>query len=424
MSHAPKKKIAIIGAGWYGAHTARVLNKAGFNVTLLEAAEPFRHLSGMFGIRDHGGAHYPRSPKTRESCRKGAETFAALYPELIQPVQYAIYSLGTYDVDGKPSKVTAAEFKAVCKESGARREIVPSLWGYDNLICAFDMDEPCLVVGDRLRLAFKQYFQAENIAIKAHYPVKKIEKRAGKIWINAELEFDAVINATSFQDFLPTEPLPFGIDIKYQPCLALVYEDKAASTQPFSFIVMDGWFPCLMPYVEQVSAEYKKYIMTHGKWTIMGSYNTAQEARAIFGQIDEKFIIDKVKPLCETDMKRFWPKFSERFTYKGWLGNIVAKIKSNREFRSAVTFAHAGIIHIIPGKVTNVDDAAREVLALLNAENILQVNNYTYVKGGILDQSKTEITEKPVDVRNTCELQTYEELKKFETIDGMNWLYK
>src|SRR5882724_2897050 len=41
--------------------------------------------------------------------------------------------------------------------------------------------------------------------------------------INSERDFDHAVNATYYQDILPSEPLPVGIEVVYQPCLTLRY---------------------------------------------------------------------------------------------------------------------------------------------------------------------------------------------------------
>jgi hypothetical protein len=182
-----------------------------------------------------------------------------------------------------------------------------------------------------------------------------------------------------------------------------------------------------MPYIENKEDRGnadRKYIVTHGKYTIMGSFNTAEEANVCLAKVakaekDEKFITAHIQSKCETEMERFWPLFGarlpntteRRFQCVGWKGTVLAKIKTNREFRSAVTFARDGVIYVIPGKVSNIFDAERETIALINNQNVLQQGAYQYVKNGTLHDAMSEITE-AIDprIRNTCTLQTYAEL--------------
>jgi hypothetical protein len=429
------KKIAVIGGGWYGCHIARFLALAGYDVTLFESSDDiFKGISGKFGIRLHVGPHYPRSEKTRKSCREGYAEFIKTYPDLVVEHAYSIYGLGTLDANGEPPKIDLKTFKEVGKEIKNSREIDPKKWGYNNLQSAFDVEEPSILVGNLLREKFKTYLQKTGVKIVCNCKIQKLirwkDTKTLVIGDNCFGVFDYAVNTSSYQALLPPPEasLPFKLDIVYQPCLALVYEDrlsKVMSLPPFSFIVMDGWFPCIMPYIEDkedraaTGSIYRKYIVTHGKYTIMGSYKKAEDASACLVQIDEKFITKHIQPRCEAEMERFWPLFGacmpasteRRFKCVGWKSDVLAKIKTNREFRSAVTFAKDGVAYIIPGKVSNIFDAGRETLSLIEKRNVLQQGAYQYVKRGALDDAVSEITE-AVDpkIRNTCNLQTYAEI--------------
>jgi hypothetical protein len=411
-------KIAVVGAGWYGCHIALALKKIGHEITLFERNEDiFCQISGKFGVRLHAGPHYPRSKETRRSCQRGLEDFNQSYPELIVRHSHSVYGLGDIDANGEPSKVGKDIFLAVGQECKAYKEIVPEEFGYRNLITAFDIDEPTIAVGKRLRETFRNYLNEANIKIFFNYDARIINNRSDKVIISDGQStdfFDYVVNATSYQDLLQDIPPPFEVEVVYQPCLALTYEDKNI-TLPFSFIVMDGWFPCLMPYNDQFEKDirHRHYILTHGKWTIMGSFQNAEDAKDLLANLSEDFIHKEIKSNCEQQIMRFMPDFKNRFNYLGWKGEVLAKIKTNKEFRSAVTYETHRVIHIIPGKVSNIFDASSEVISLVENKNTVTEGNYKYVKGGVLYESFNEITEKPVPgSRNTCTLQTFEELTK------------
>lgn len=428
---ARKETVAIIGAGWFGAHIALTLQKK-YEVTLIEKnSEIFSGISGQFGVRLHTGPHYPRSQSTREGCHNGYEEFLQTYPELINEHSYSVYCLGTEDAIGLPSKVNKQQFDRVCREFKHIKQIGQNKDGstiyhnlkYQNIISMHDVDEPSLIVGERLRSIFKSYLDAANIPIKTNFAVKDIKKEHGFMTITAHnsltgldeaLAFDHVVNATSYKTLLPQKSqLPSFMDVVYQPCLALVYKDLHPTKEPFSFITMDGWFPCLMPYDDRtnISQEFQHYIMTHGMWTIIGSYATQGEAQKCLDMVDDKFIIGKVKINCESEMHRFWPEFKERFEYIDWKGSVLAKIKTDKEFRGTVTFkASNDVIYVFPGKVSNIFEAGREVSALLSGKNVsaAESGKYHFVQHGAIDAYKHEIAEKPKqNHRATCELQTH-----------------
>ena len=415
-------KIGIIGAGWYGCHLALALKKAGHDVTIYEKTDKiFSQISGSFGIRLHAGPHYPRSEETRKSCHRSFEEFIATYPELVIPHEYSIYAIGKRDAEGNPPKVSDAQFKSVCEESDTCEQINLEEYGYQELYNAYNIEEPSIALGDKLRKTFEQYLIDANIPVVYNFEVTETKPTdSGKILLkgnNETHEFDKIINASSYQSqMVNQEDFPFDMEVVYQPCLALKYKDKNPGPKPFSFIVMDGWFPCIMPVVtddEQPENVDRNYILTHGKWTIMGSYSNPQDAKKTLESLTDDFVAKKIKKPSEQEAARFWPEFTDRFEYDGWHGQVLAKLKTKSEFRSAVTFEKEGLIHIIPGKVSNIFDAEREVMSLLLEENVLEAQQIKYIKGGVLDTSQQEISEKPSqDEPNTANLQTFDELTK------------
>tara|TARA_Y100000588_G_scaffold351681_1_gene403685 strand:+ start:4623 stop:5996 length:1374 start_codon:yes stop_codon:yes gene_type:complete len=413
-------KIGIIGAGWYGCHVALALKEAGHDVEIFEKSPAiFSQVSGNFGIRLHAGPHYPRSPETRKSCHRGFELFKSAYPELVIPHAHAYYALGNKDADQNPPKVSKDAFDKVCHESASCKDINPEKEGFNDLISAYDIDEPSILLGKKLRVLFEKKLKDANIPVYCNFNAKQPIQENNKVTISdgqSSRPFDKVVNATSYQALLPKGKTPFPIDaeVVYQPCLALQHKDKNPDEKPISFIVMDGWFPCLMPYIcdsEDPENIDRKYILTHGKWTIMGSYRDSAEAKDVLDKINDDFVEEKILQPSLKEMERFWPGFTKRFEYIGWKGAVLAKLKTKREFRSAVTFEQDNIIHIIPGKVSNIFDAENEVKLLLSNKNTLTASGYTFVKGGVLDASMAEISEKPsASDRCTANLETFKEL--------------
>ena len=421
-----REQVAVIGGGWYGCHTALELAKNGYDVTIVEQNHTlFSEISGQFGVRMHTGQHYPRSKATRDSCVRGFQEFTNAYNDLIVPHDYSIYAVGTTDADGLPSKVTAEEFVRVCGETSRPRayygtEIEEK--GYRELEVLVELAEPSVNVGRKLNDFFHDKLIAAGVTVRCGYKVESVTKGADK-GINiagadgGEQQYDRVVNATSYQALLPstrvTSRLPF--EVRYQPCLALQYEDTSPeSDRPFSFIAMDGAFPCMMPVVpygeELEPGESRKYILTHGKWTIVASYDNVAEAKARLHAVDDAFIEGEVRPRCEQEIKRFFPGFEGRFKYVGHIGAVLAKPKSETEVRSSVTFQdlESEMIYIMPGKVTNIFDAADEAVRLIQGKDVIHnlSAGHAYVEGGTLHAALPEFEQKISD-RNTCDLQTF-----------------
>jgi len=406
-------RIAIVGAGWYGCHMALELSKLGVEVILFEKSDKiFSGISGTFGIRLHAGPHYPRSEGTREYCHKNFRKFEDHYPELVNHHKYSIYAIGNIDANGRPSKVSPEVFDKVCTEFQYKHRINPEEYGFRNLLTAHSLDEPSMSLGTPLRKYFVRLLENANINVRYNVKVDDIEYDEDHAIINGQ-KFDYVINATSFKDLLPrATDLPQGITHIYQPCLALVYEAKAEAqlTDPISFIAMDGWFPCLMPYLD---GSDNQYILTHGKWTILDSCKKHSDAQSILDSIDDEFVLQNIKPPCEKEMLRFNPGFKKRFTFKGFKGSVIAKPVTNTEFRSAITFFEVNkkMIHIIPGKVSCIFSAFEEVLSIINKKDLVtdeKCKNFQFANDGVLASHQQELKEKIEDQqRNTCYLKNY-----------------
>lgn len=420
------KSIAIIGAGWYGAHLAYSLQKSGHSVTLFEKnPEIMSENSGKFAVRLHAGPHYPRSPETRKSCQSGLDEFREKYKELVVEHEYSIYALGNKDSKSNPSKVSKEEFEVVGKECKGFKEIDSEQAGYKDLNYAMEIDEPSVLVGKALRKKFMGYLTKAEVNIVCDFEVAKCEKRKdGKTAVvsknGAEQLFDKVINTTSYQSLVTKPDFRFHDEVVFQPCVILTYQDNETENHPhpFSFTIMDGLFPCIMPYIDQDPKQEpdlnakRKYVLYHAEWTPLRSCKTQEEAYQILSTIDKKFIKDKLKDKFESEIKRFWPEFENRFSYDGFVGSVIAKVTNNREFRAALTYEDSEeIINVFPGKVNNIFDVERETRQLMNNENIKTNGNYRYVVGGALDSAMVELEEKlDPNLTNSCQLQSYNEL--------------
>lgn len=406
-------KIAIVGAGWYGCHLALKLKELGHEVTIFEKnSDIFSGISGSFGIRLHSGTHYPRSADTRKNCREGFKAFIEEYPELVVEHESSIYGLGEKDSTGKPSHVDEATFAKVCREFDAVEEVSPEKQGYQNLLSAFDFKEPSIKLGVPLREYFKDKLEKAGVKIECETSVTQIESDGDKVKLKAikggdstELVFDKGINTTSYQTLLPDSHPAFPFEVTYQPCLGLIYKAKNPSDKPFSFIVMDGLFPCVMPLLD---GDKDKYLLTHGEFTILASCKTVAEAEECLKKIDNNYIDKITKPNCEREISKFLQTFLSQYEYQGWKGSVLAKLKTASEFRSAVTFAKDNIIYVIPGKVSNIFDVENEVKNILLQNHILtDEQGFSYIRDGVLDHSKQEIASLPSDARATTLLQTF-----------------
>ncbi|KAL4880279.1 hypothetical protein BJY04DRAFT_219276 [Aspergillus karnatakaensis] len=394
------KSIAVIGGGWSGCHTALELAGAGHQVTVIEKGPHLfdgvhaRELPPIVCqiLREVLGAGRPRQTRHLLACSPGST--------------------------GHESKVNAATFGDVCGESTeCARVDVNEQWPNTELECAYKLDEPCAVLNPYLKTYFQDRLSSAGISIRLNDEVTEVKRQEQQYQVLTSTRFEGsfhkVVNATGYMSALPDgllDNLPVNLDIRYQVCTALRYTDRYPEDSPISFIVMDGWFPCLMPSLSEPTSR-GEYVMTHGAYTILGSFDTGPKARECLDNLDPEFVNCHIRPKIEEQMERFWPGFKERFSYHGWKGSVMPKLVTDTEFRSSVVFESGGVIYIFPGKISNVMEAADEVLSLLDGGQVIHASEFGYARDSELSRSRSEIEQRPTSQdRNTCFLQTHQQL--------------
>lgn len=428
-----KKTMCVIGGGWYGIHNSLFFSKKDYQVTIYEKNKDIaKQISGIFGIRDHVGPHYPKSKQTRETCYQDHEEFDETYPDLLIQNSHSLYVIGGDDAEGRPSKVSFPEFLKVVEElnrednkkSKVNWSVVdPQRYGLTNVQGAVNIEEPSIVLGERLRSNLRRRLREANVNVVCDYKVKRIE-RVGKKFlvtdgVNTE-HFDVVINATGCRSFLPPDiSKELNIDLVHQVAIALVYEDQMPTTKPFSTIIMYGWYPCILPIIDEPEHILQKnepinrhYIVTHAQLTILKTFTRSFDANFFLEKtLTEDFVVNEIKPRVESEFKKYWPEFAARFKYKGFQGCVIPKLSTTSDLRASVTVMHDGVIHMIPGKVSGVMSAAREAAVLLEGENVIIKGKYQYVRNGVYHSAVGEIADKPAPgASSTYNLQTHDDL--------------
>lgn len=77
--------------------------------------------------------------------------------------------------------------------------------------------------------------------------------------------------------------------------------------------------------------------------------------------------MSQLRTAAETAIRRFWPLFQDRFRYRGCQGSVLAKLRTECEFRSSVVFARDRVVYVFPGKISNIFRACDDVVALIAA---------------------------------------------------------
>lgn len=272
---------------------------------------------------------------------------------------------------------------------------------------------------------------------------------------------------------------------------------------------MDGWFPCLMPSIDHGPAAYQQqrrdsgystedgtrsaeggppslnpqpqrdYILTHGSYTILGSFPRPEQAQDLLDRAcgpsstssdssspKEANLLCQLRTAAETEMCRFWPLFRDRFRYRGCQSSVLAKLRTECEFRSSIVFSQERVIYVFPGKISNIFRACDDVVSLIAAAiwtgvrskdkekekeledqegadsgdhreakeegEVVIVDGYSIVKGALAEANEARsgrrdggVSAGDVDVevnddaqgaeskgRSTCDLQTFERFQR------------
>ncbi len=108
-----KSKIAVAGAGIYGATTAIRLAEQGHDVHLFDPLGVMRAASAINQYRVHAGYHYPRSPETiQETLEARAEFIQSFEPAIVRNSRHY------YAIPKKDSRTPPDLYEKVMKEHG------------------------------------------------------------------------------------------------------------------------------------------------------------------------------------------------------------------------------------------------------------------------------------------------------------------
>lgn len=327
-------RIRILGAGFYGCHTATALLADGHDVTVFDSAlEIFSGASGAMPARLHMGQHYPRSHATRSACQEHAPEFMRLYGHLTHGVPVNIYA-----VAAKDSLVDFAQYRETL-----RREIEfvtvhdPAELGLRNV-------EGALLTGERHLVIRKA---------KAHFEAAL----AGRLRLGAEQTggdvFDWTIDCTFAA--LATRDVD-----RYEPCLTVLLSGPTE----VAVTVMDGPFPSLYPFDEEEGiSSLTSALLT----PLSKSCRTYREARDMLDHSRQADLYDRAKNMVE-QMAHYWPAVRSRYEIAGLRTAVRAMPRSAADARLVDVHREGRMIWVRAGKIDAVLAAERAVKALIAEE--------------------------------------------------------
>jgi len=115
-----KKRIAIIGAGWFGCYLGLVLKKK-YEVKIFEKRNKiFLGASGNNQNRLHQGFHYPRSYLTIKESKIGFKKFIDTFPFLTKKINKNYYLIS----NNKKNLLDFEIYKQILKSNGLKFNII------------------------------------------------------------------------------------------------------------------------------------------------------------------------------------------------------------------------------------------------------------------------------------------------------------
>ncbi len=204
-------RVAVVGLGWYGGHTALALLDAGADVTVFEAADaPFTGASGHNQNRLHQGFHYPRSHVTREQSRRGFRRFELTYPHLSRPIERNLFAIAERD-----SLIDFETYVDVMRAAGLRFRIEDlEATGLTNVTGVISCEERLIDTA----AAAAHFRDALDGRVRFGSPVTDVTDQGTGVTVDGE-RFDAAVLCT-----WGTFTRRADWDLYYEPCVSLIYE--------------------------------------------------------------------------------------------------------------------------------------------------------------------------------------------------------
>jgi hypothetical protein len=346
-----KKKIAIIGAGWFGCHIANEIIKfGGFDLKIFERQkEIFLGASSNNQNRLHLGFHYPRSKITRVQSKIGFKKFLKIYPFLCEKINPNIYSVA----NNSETQIDFGTFIQVMKSEGLSFKKIDIEKKYKILGMSGSILTDEMLINP---FKSKKFFEKKlSKFLYLNQNISKIKKIDNKYKINNEL-FDYVINSTYYQSFIEV-----GKKIFYEVTASIIY--KNIKKFP-ALTVMDGPFFTIYPYKKNY---YNVYSVTHSRFSLSKNINKCEVALSKVRK--NKKILESKRNLIEKKILNYYPNFKKEFKFQKYLTCIRTINNSKYADRSFKIYFNEGLINIYSGKIDHITSASEEIIKYLKKNN-------------------------------------------------------
>ena len=340
-SKISSKKIAIIGAGWFGCYIAYDLLNCGYKVDIYEKENKiFKGASGSNQNRLHQGFHYPRSYKTIRESYIGYNKFVKTFPNLVKKINKNLYVIA----DDKKNLIDFDIYKQILRSNKLKFKIEKKNYGLKNYTGIISCNEK--LIDTKKAIIFFSDKIKKNIHL--NFNVKKIIKKENGFFINNSKKYDYVINC-SWQTSFPSK----NIKYTYEACLFFLYSCKK-NNHP-AITIMDGPFITLYPQDKKI---FTLYSVKHTRLKKFKNFNNCFN---YLKRIKQKKIINKYRLKHEAQIKKYYPNFDKKFryfkpiiTYRTIVDNANAERASKVEYKDK-------FINLLSGKIDHIFESSEEI---------------------------------------------------------------
>ena len=356
--------MAIIGAGIYGLHIARLLGGMKHQVDVFEKESSGMQMASKLNqARVHGGYHYPRSIQTAARSQRNYGKFISEFSSCVDGKSKSIYGIA------KDSKVSPEKFWRMSKMIGAQIEIASEKYGelFDKTLitqtflveeCSFNSQQ---VLAQLLQTMPESVTIQHNLKIQNYKTVSCHGDGEAEVYLSGDKEsfgpYHFCIDAT-YGEFV-SDNLSSN-KLMYEVC-ELMHVKVPGKLENLAVTVMDGPFFSMTPW-----PAFGEKVLTHVKFTPHSKHTTYKQAREI---IESDWLKSRYEVTIR-DCERYLPAARD-VTYLG-SKFVVKTILKSRDFddaRPILAQKQKQILHLIGSKIDNIYDADDVVLNFLRGNH-------------------------------------------------------
>ena len=340
-----QKKIVIVGAGWYGCHTYKILTESystKIKILILDKNQSiFDNSSNFNQNRLHLGYHYPRCSKTRNICKNGYHKFIKEYRDLLDFIDNNYYCISKYSFIDYNTYL-----QIYLNDADYNHTIIENTY-LNNIEGGMINTKEKIINSDKVKNYFLKLIDNNHIEFDILRPDPQDTRvnpsaQNNKVIINDDIECDLLIDCTYNQQQLSKK------NYVYENTISLLYKRVNFTNNFDSLTIMDGPFFSLFP--RDITKQL--YTLTHVKYT---PYLSSTNVNDILSNNNINIMdVEKIKNNMEIDVKKYYKDFKKHFVYYDYFTSYKCKNLCQIDSRSCNIEKNGNIITVNCGKIIGI----------------------------------------------------------------------